>query len=70
LILVITLCRVFTNQKTTEGYYLLFKRVFTLIKKITGQDVEFNSIHSSGINGIIVDVDSKQYTGKYFLGIF
>lgn len=63
--LVITLFRVFTNQETTEGYYLLFKRVFTLIKRITGQSVQFNSMHSSGICGIIIDMDAKQYIGKY-----
>jgi hypothetical protein len=62
--LVITLMRVFTNQETTIGYYLLFKRVFTLVEKITGQPVEFNSIHGNGISGIIVDMDSKQYTGR------
>ncbi|EAW17145.1 uncharacterized protein NFIA_005070 [Aspergillus fischeri NRRL 181] len=60
---IITLLRVFTNQETTEGYYLLFKRAFTLIQKVTGQSVEFHSLHSSGIYGIVVDMDSKQYTG-------
>jgi hypothetical protein len=65
--LVITLMRVFTNQETMEGYYLLFKRVFTLVQKTTGQRVEFNSIHGSGIAGIIVDMDTKQYTGRPIL---
>jgi hypothetical protein len=55
--------RVFTNQETTTGYYLLFKRVFTLVEKVTGQPVEFNSIHGNGISGIIVDMDTKQYAG-------
>ncbi|PYH99822.1 hypothetical protein BO71DRAFT_415300 [Aspergillus ellipticus CBS 707.79] len=59
----ITLLRVFTDQETTEGYYLLFKRVFTLIQKVTGQPIEFNSIHSNGTYGIVVDMDTKQYTG-------
>ncbi|EAW25652.1 uncharacterized protein NFIA_044710 [Aspergillus fischeri NRRL 181] len=59
----ITLLRAFTNQETTEGYYLLFTRVFTLVQRMTGQPVEFNSIHSNGIYGIIVDMDTKQYTG-------
>ncbi|KAG2000739.1 hypothetical protein GB937_010885, partial [Aspergillus fischeri] len=36
---VITLFRVFTNQETTDGYYLLFRRVFSLIQKITGEPV-------------------------------
>lgn len=56
--------RVFTNQETTTGYYLLFKRVFTLVEKVTGQPVEFNSIHGNGISGIIVDMDTKQYAGR------
>ncbi|EYE90406.1 uncharacterized protein EURHEDRAFT_417473 [Aspergillus ruber CBS 135680] len=60
---IITLLRVFTDQETTEGYYLLFTRVFTLVQRMTGQSVEFNSIHSNGIYGIIVDMDTKQYTG-------
>jgi hypothetical protein len=64
LLLVITLLRVFTSEDSTQGYYLLFKRVFTLIQKITQQPVHFDSIHGSGIYGIIVDMDSKQYTGK------
>jgi hypothetical protein len=28
---IIILFHIFTSQETTEGYYLLFKRVFTLI---------------------------------------
>jgi hypothetical protein len=54
---------VFTDQESTDGYYLLFKRVFTLVQKITGQPVEFTSIHSTGVQGIVVDMDPKQYTG-------
>lgn len=64
--LVITLLRVFTTVDSTEGYYLLFKRAFDLVQKITGHPVLFDSIHGTGIHGIIVDMDSKQYTGKYF----
>ncbi|EYE90581.1 uncharacterized protein EURHEDRAFT_466851, partial [Aspergillus ruber CBS 135680] len=62
-VIVITLFRVFTNQETTEGYYLLFKRVFSLIQKVTGDAIKFSSIHSTGIYGIVVDMDTKQYTG-------
>lgn len=61
---VITLLRVFTNTDTTEGYYLLFKRVFNLIHKVTGRPVLFDPIHGTGIHGIIVDMDTKQYTDK------
>jgi hypothetical protein len=58
---------VFTSEDSTEGYYLLFKRVFNLIQKVSQQPVLFDSIHGSGIHGIIVDMDTKQYTGKYVL---
>ncbi|ODM21423.1 hypothetical protein SI65_02267 [Aspergillus cristatus] len=60
---VITLLRVFTTVDSTEGYYLLFKRAFDLVQKITGHPVLFDSIHGTGVHGIIVDMDSKQYTG-------
>ena len=50
---------------STEGYYLLFKRVFNLIHKVTGRPVLFDGIHGAGIHGIIVDMDTKQYTGKW-----
>jgi hypothetical protein len=43
---------------------LLFKRVFKLIEKVSQQPVLFDSIHGSGIHGIIVDMDTKQYTGR------
>jgi hypothetical protein len=60
---IITLLRVFTNLDSAEGYYLLFKRVFTMIQKVLHQPVLFDPIHGSGIYGIIVDMDSKQYSG-------
>jgi hypothetical protein len=62
---VITLLQVFTNLDSTEGYYLLFKRAFGLIARISGHLVLFDHIHGSGIYGIIVDMDTKQYTGKH-----
>ena len=58
---------VFTNEDSTEGYYLLFKRVFKLVEKVSQKPVLFDPIHGSGIFGIIVDMDTKQYTGKYFV---
>lgn len=67
MIKVITLLRIFTTEESTMGYYLLFKRVFSLIQQITQKPVYFDPIHGSGIYGIIVDMDTKQYTGKYFL---
>ncbi|CBF82218.1 predicted protein [Aspergillus nidulans FGSC A4] len=61
---IITLLRVFTSIDSTEGYYLLFKRVFSLVQRISHQPIYFDPIHGSGIHGIIIDMDSKQYT-KY-----
>lgn len=49
---------------STEGYHLLFKKVFNIITRITGRPVHFDHIHLAGIHGIIVDMDTKQYTGK------
>lgn len=54
----------FTTEDSTQGYYLLFKRVFGLIQEVTQQQMLFDHLHGSGIHGIIVDMDSKQYTGK------
>ncbi|THC91582.1 hypothetical protein EYZ11_008950 [Aspergillus tanneri] len=59
---IITLLRVFTTEDSTEGYYLLFKRVFALVQKISRKPVHFDPIHGTGIYGIIVDMDSKQYS--------
>lgn len=60
---VITLLRVFTSEDSTAGYYRLFKRAFSLVKKVTGKDIKFDPIHGCGIHGIILDMDTKQYTG-------
>lgn len=49
---------------STEGYYLLFKQVFNLIHKVTGRPVLFHPIHGIGIHAIIVNINTKQYTGK------
>lgn len=69
-LIVITLLRVFTSEETTEGYYLLFKRAFNLIQRISGKPVLFHPIHGTGIYGIIVDMDNKQYSGKYLASSF
>jgi hypothetical protein len=63
---VVTLLRVYTNQESVEGYYLLFKSVFEMVSRVLGEDVYFQSIHQQGIEAIVVDMDSRQYTGKWF----
>jgi hypothetical protein len=65
--LVITLLRVFTTEDSVEGYHRLFQRAFALIHKISRQPVLFDHLHATGIHGVIVDMDHKQYTGKRFL---
>jgi hypothetical protein len=68
-VLVIILLWVFTSNNSTKGYYLLFKQVFSLVYRVSYQPILFDPIHGSGIHGIIVDMDLKQYTGKYLLNI-
>ncbi|OJJ94572.1 hypothetical protein ASPACDRAFT_37780, partial [Aspergillus aculeatus ATCC 16872] len=60
---IITLLRVFTTFDTADGYYLLFKRAFSLLEKITEKPILFHSIHNSGFHGVILDMDTKQYSG-------
>jgi len=61
--LVITLCRVFTTQDTRKGYYLLFKRVSNIVKKLTGYPLYFHPIHGTGIQAIVMDMDMKECFG-------
>ena len=67
LYIVITLLRVFTTMDTAEGYYLLFKKAFQPLERVSGRPVLFYSIHNSGFYGVILDMDTKQYSGKYLL---
>jgi hypothetical protein len=55
------------DTDSTEGYYLLFKRTFMLLEKITGSPILFDYLHGCGIYRIIIDMDSKQYNSKYLL---
>lgn len=50
---------------SSYGYYILFKKVFTLISKLCNKLVEFFPIHHTGIQAIVVDMDSKQAEGIY-----
>jgi hypothetical protein len=61
--IVITLCRVFTEQETTQGYHRLFTRVFALISKVTGKEVRFSPIHGGGIHALVLDMCTKQMAG-------
>lgn len=53
----------FTNLDSTYGYYLLFKRVFYLVGYLTGIPFQFQTIHNTGLQAFVLDMDSKQYSG-------
>jgi hypothetical protein len=62
-----TLCRVYTNQETTEGYQKIFVRAFNLVATHTQKSVQFHYLHDSGIKSIGCDMCPKQMKGKYDL---
>lgn len=64
---IMTLLRVFTDQDSKEGYARLFFRVFTLVSEVTGRPFQFHYLHGAGLKTIVVDMDTKQFTG---LGIY
>jgi hypothetical protein len=64
--IVMTFCRVYTTADTREGYYLLFKRVFDRIATIIRRRVSFRPIDGRGIQAVVMDMDTKQYSGKLF----
>ncbi|EEH41177.2 hypothetical protein PAAG_03463 [Paracoccidioides lutzii Pb01] len=60
---IVTLCRVFTEQKSPEGYYHLFKRVFDIVQRLTGKQVTFHYIQGVGLRALIIDMCNKQMAG-------
>lgn len=60
-----TLLRVFTDQDSKEGYARLFFRVFTLVSEVTGRPFQFHYLHGAGLKTIVVDMDTKQFTGMF-----
>lgn len=62
--IVITLCRVFTTEDTTEGYYIIFKKVYDIIYKLTGKKLTFRAIHGTGLHALVMDMDNKQIEGN------
>jgi hypothetical protein len=63
--LVVTLCRAFTTQDSREGYHCLFRRVFQQVQKLTGHPFYFHPLHGTGVQGVVMNMDSKAYGGKY-----
>ena len=65
LTLVITLCRAFTNHKNEDAYKTLFQRVFALMIKATGQEIQWQHIHNQGLYGVVMDMDYAQINGRF-----
>jgi hypothetical protein len=61
---VITICRVFTEHEDPTGYYLLFSRVFSLMKRILDKEICFFYLHGTGYESITVDMDQSQMHGR------
>ena len=62
-IVVLSLCRVFTNVFTAEGYHRLFLSLFRVIYEVSGEPIKFQYIHKQGISCILADLDAAQAKG-------
>ncbi|BCR83612.1 uncharacterized protein ACHE_60818S [Aspergillus chevalieri] len=49
---IMTLCRVFTTEDTTEGYYILFKKIYHIVYKLTGKRITFRALHGTGCHNL------------------
>jgi len=56
----------FTEQETPEGYYLLFKRTFEIIRRLTGESINFYYLHGPGLHAVVLDMCNKQMSGIDF----
>lgn len=65
-LLVITLCRAFTNHQDAEGYKYLFEKVFGLVERYSNQPVGFHYLHGHGFESITLDMDEGQMLGMIF----
>ncbi|RGB33580.1 hypothetical protein C1646_761569 [Rhizophagus diaphanus] len=61
--LILSFCHIFTNVFTAERYYRLFSSLFQIIRKVSGQSIQFQHIHGSGIGCILADLDAAQAKG-------
>lgn len=52
------------NQDSTEMYYQMFKRVFALIKRKYNYSVRWKHLHGEGFAALVMDMDTKQLSGK------
>lgn len=61
---VITLARCYMSMESSEGYYLFFSRLFDLIERLTSKPFLFHYQCGQGLKAILMDMDSKQMSGK------
>ena len=66
-IIVLVLARVFVNSDTQKMYEHLFRDLFTLIEEASGASVQWQHIHGSGNEAVLVDTCNKQASGKSLL---
>ena len=59
----IVLARVFVNL-------CLFQNIFPLIEETSGAAVQWQHIHGSGIEAVLVDMCNKQASGKFHSHLF
>ena len=57
----------FEKTENTNGYHLLFERVFAIVEKVTGNPVRFRHLHGVGINGVVADMDWAQMQGMWLV---
>lgn len=62
-----TFVRAYVNLQTAEMYKILFQEVFRIICQQVGQLVQWQHIHKAGFGCIVMDMDSTQMSGKYYI---
>ncbi|KAN0083275.1 hypothetical protein V8E54_002363 [Elaphomyces granulatus] len=60
---ILVLARVFVNSDTQKMYEHLFRDLFTLIEEASGASVQWQHIHGSGNEAVLVDTCNKQASG-------
>jgi hypothetical protein len=66
-LIVMTFVRVFVDQDSTHMYTRLFKQVFQLVEQQLGESVKWRHLHGTGFGCMVMDMDSKQLSGKLIL---
>lgn len=63
--LVFALLRIIVNTETAWMYEQLFIKVFSLVREITGVQLQFHHIHGKGLNAVVMDMNFKQMAGMF-----